>query len=211
MFRSRVRRKKENKHKSFLDYRNKNTEANWQNYRLCREQLVSLVNDKHEKYSLSFISILSENQEKWFFGSCSSNSRIMAKRSSFNEMITQDFQTAVDFIFVFSNLGEFFRSVKFEPNVPVKSEFPAFHFKHIIVKQCYYVNRALNVECFLRPSTVPAWAKIDNQSIIVTHLTFVIDACIDDKVFPSELNKVNVKTLFEKSDPLSSKNYGPFQ
>ena len=129
-----MRRKKENKHNSLLDYRNQNTEDNWQNYRLCHEQLVNLVNDKQEKHSLSLFSILSEIQEKRkfvtrFCGSCSCSSRITAKRSSFNnEMITQNIQIAIEFICVFSNLGEFFGSVKFEPNVPVKSEFPAFHF-----------------------------------------------------------------------------------
>ena len=64
-------------------------------------------------------------------------------------MITQDLKNAIDLINVFSNLGEFFGSVKSQINVPVKSEFPVFDFQHIKLKQCYLVIRAKNVENFL--------------------------------------------------------------
>ena len=52
-------------------------------------------------------------------------------------------------------------------------------------------------------------AIIDGQSIIVPHLTFVINTCLDENIFPIELKKANVTPLFKKNDPMDAKNYRP--
>ena len=77
------------------------------------------------------------------------------------------------------------------------------------MKQCYGLLRELNIRKPLCPSTVPAWAIIDDHSIIVTHLTFVNNAGKDENVFAPELKKANVKPLLQIDDPMEQKNYRP--
>ena len=106
-------------------------------------------------------------------------------------------------------MGEFFGAKK-PPNYNKSaSESAPFHFQHIKVKQCFDINQKINVRKPLGPCTVPAWAIIDGQSVIVPHLTFVINTCLDENVFPIELKKAHVTPLFKKDDPMDAKNYRP--
>ena len=77
------------------------------------------------------------------------------------------------------------------------------------MKQCFDIVRKINVRKPLGPCTVPAWAIIDGQSVIVPHLTFVINTCLDENIFPIELKKAHVTLLFKKDDPVDAKNYRP--
>ena len=76
------------------------------------------------------------------------------------------------------------------------------------MKQCFDIVRKINVRKPLGPCTVPAWAIIDGQSVIVPHLTFVINICLDENIFPIELKKAHVTLLFKKN-PIDAKNYRP--
>ena len=99
-------------------------------------------------------------------------------------MITQNRKKANHFNYVFSNLGKFFGSVSHQHYIPGKSEIPLTHYsQHITVKPCYDVLQELKIRKTLGPST----AIIDGQSIILTHFTFVINDCRDEKSF--HLNK----------------------
>ena len=106
--------------------------------------------------------------------------------------------------------SNFFGSVKCQHYNPGTSEVPPCHFQYVTVKQCYGLLRELNIRKPLCPSTVPAWAIIDGQSIIVTHLTFVNNAGIDENVFVSELKTANVKRLLQNDDPMEQKKLSPF-
>ena len=77
------------------------------------------------------------------------------------------------------------------------------------MKQCFDIVRIINVRKPLGPCTVPAWAIIDGQSVIVPHLTFVINTCLDENIFPIELKKAHVTPLFKKYDPMDAKSYRP--
>ena len=77
------------------------------------------------------------------------------------------------------------------------------------MKQCFDIVRKINVRKPLGPCTVPVWAIIDGQSVIFPHLTFVINACLDENIFPIELKRAHVTPLFQKDDPRNAKNYRP--
>ena len=124
-------------------------------------------------------------------------------------MITQDKKIANHLNYIFSNLGEFFGAKKLPNYNKSASESAPFHFQHITVKQCFDIVRKIIVRKPLGPCTVPAWAIIDGQSVIVPHLTFVINTCLDEKIFPIELKKAHVTPLFKKDDPMDAKNYWP--
>ena len=142
-------------------------------------------------------------------GTCSGNNRITVLRNSFSEMITQDKKIANHLNYICSNLGEFFGAKK-PPNYNKSaSESAPFHFQHIKVKQCFDIVQKINVRKPLEPCTVPAWAIIDGQSVIVPHLTFVINTCLDENYFPIELKKEHVTPLFKKDDPMDANNYRP--
>ena len=62
-FDSLFKEKLKSKQELLLAFRNQNIEDDWQNYRLCREQLVSLTKRKQEKHSLSVYSLLNTIQQ----------------------------------------------------------------------------------------------------------------------------------------------------
>ena len=202
------------KQNSLRSYRSQSTSDNWSKYQFLRNQMSKLIRSKQFDHSKNCFSLLSTIQQKWKYinqvrGTCSGNHRITVLRNSFSEMITQDKKIANHLNYIFSNLGEFFGAKK-PPNYNKSaSESASFHFQHITVKQCFDIVRKINVGKPLGPCTVPAWAIIDGQSVIVPHLTFVINTCLDENIFPIELKKANVTPLFKKDDPMDAKNYRP--
>ena len=77
------------------------------------------------------------------------------------------------------------------------SELPIFNFQHITLKQFYDITmRKVRIRKPLWLCTVAAWAVNDGESIIVPQLTFVIQACKDEDVFPTEMKKKQIKLHF---------------
>ena len=124
-------------------------------------------------------------------------------------MITQNKKNANHLNNIFSNLGEFFGAKKSPNYNKSASESAPFHFQHITMKQFFDIVRKINIRKPLGPCTVPAWAIIDGQLIVVPHLTFVINTCLDENIFPIELKKAHITLLFKKDDPMDAKNYRP--
>ena len=120
-------------------------------------------------------------------------------------MIMQDKKIANYLNYIFSNSGEIFGAKKHPNYNKSASESAPFRFQHITVKQCFDTVRKINFRKPLGPCTVPAWAIIDDQSVIVPHLTFVINTCLDENIFPIELKKAHVTPLFKKDDPMDAK------
>ena len=182
------------KQNSLKSYRSQSTSDSWSKYQFLRNQMSQLIRSKQLDHSKNCFSLLSTIQQKWKYinqlrGTCSGNNRITVLRNSFSEMITQDEKIANHLNYIFSNLGEFFGAKK-PPNFNKSaSESAPFHFQHITVKQCFDIIRKINVRKPLGPCTVPAWAIIDGQSVIVPHLTFVLNTCLDENIFPIELKK----------------------
>ena len=178
--------------------------------------MSQLIRSKQLDHSKKKISLLSTIQQKWKYinqvrGTCSGNNRITVLRISFSELITQDKKIANHLNYIFSNLGEFFGAKK-PPNYNKSaSECAPFHFQHITVKQCFDIVRKINVRKPLGPCTVPAWAIIDGQSVIVPHLTFVINTCLIENIFPIELKKAHVTPLFKKFTQWMQKIIGQYQ
>ena len=187
------------KQNSLRSYRSQSTSDNWSKYQFLRNQMSQLIRSKQPDHSKNCFSLLSTIQQKWKYinqvrGTCSGNNRITVLRNSFSEMITQDKKISNHLNYIFSNLGDFFGAKKL-PNYN-KSAFESapFHFQHITVKQCFDIVRKINVRKPLGPCTVPAWAIVDGQSVIVPHLTFVINTCLDENNFPIELKKAEKST-----------------
>ena len=113
-------------------------------------------------------------------------------------MITQDKKIANHLNYIFFKLRRIFGAKKPPKYNKSASESAPFHFRHITVKQCFDIVRKINVRKPLGPCTVPAWAIIDGQSVIVPHLTFFINTCLDENIFPFELKIAHVTPLFKK-------------
>ena len=174
--------------------------------------MSQLIRRKQLDYSKNCFSLLSTIQQKWKYinqvrGTCFGNNRNTYLRNSLKEMITQDKKIANQLNHIFSNLGEFFGAKKPPNYYKSASESAPFHFQHITVKQCFDIVQKINVRKPLGPCTVPA--IIDGQSVIFSHLTFVINTCLDENIFPIELKKAPVTPLFKKDDPMDAKNYRP--
>ena len=71
------------------------------------------------------------------------------------------------------------------------------------------IIRELNHRKPLGPCTVPAWAIKDGQEILIPHITFIINECIKNNIFPNQFKLANVTPLYKKDDPLDVTNYRP--
>ena len=71
------------------------------------------------------------------------------------------------------------------------------------------IIRELNPRKPLGPCTVPAWAIKDGQEILIPHITFIINECIKNNIFPNQFKLANVTPLYKKDDPLDVTNYRP--
>ena len=140
-----------------------------------------------------------QNPAKWRFinqipGSGSINCKISALRNSFFETTLQDFKVAIHLHYVFSKSKKIgFAKLQLLNSRSV--QLPDFDFQHTSVKQYYDILRELNMQKHLGSCTVRASAKVYGHSIIVPHLKFVINSCIGEDVFPTELKKANVTLL----------------
>ena len=105
-------------------------------------------------------------------------------------MIVDDKKIAEHFNLIFSNLGQYSGS-EYQSAPIYKAGDESFSFCPIIEKW-YDVLKKMNPYKPTGPCEVPAWA-IDGRYTLVLHLTFVLNECIKDCVFPAMLT-----TLFSK-------------
>ena len=135
------------KQKSLLVSRNENSKENWQKYRLCRDQLAQVVKDKQEKHSHLCVFFSQHNPAKneiyQIRGSGSINSRITALRSSFNEMITQDFKITKYFNAVFKIYGNVVALLSLGYLIQEFLNYQSVIFSTTL-KQCYDILREQN-------------------------------------------------------------------
>ena len=48
------------------------------------------------------------------------------------------------------------------------------------------------------PCKLFAWAIINGKQILTSHLTFVLNECINESVFPTLLKRATITPIFEK-------------
>ena len=71
--------------------------------------------------------------------------------------------------------------------------------------ECFDILKELEDNKPLRTGKVPSWAIIDDKSIIMSHL----NQCILNSIFPDDSKIAIVTPIFQKSDVLDPKKYGP--
>ena len=109
------------------------------------------------------------------------------------------------FNLIFSNLGQYFGNI----NDEVPSFLPddsSFSFSPITNKDCYDVINELKPT---GPCKMPAWAIIDGKQILTSHLTFILNECINESVFAMMLKIATITPIFKKEDILDPKSYRP--
>ena len=102
------------------------------------------------------------------------------------DLIVDDKKIAEHFNFIFSNLGQNFGR-EYENAHIYKAGDDSFSFCPITEIDCYDISKQINPHKPTGPCKVTAWEIIDCQQILVSHLTFVLNQCIKDCVFPSML------------------------
>ena len=123
-------------------------------------------------------------------------------------MIVDDKEMADHFNLIFSNLGQCFGNIIEE----VPSFLPgdsSFSFSPITVKDCYAIITELKPNKPTGPCKVPAWAIMDGKQILTSHLTFILNECINESVFPTMLKRATLNPIFKNDDVLDPKNYRP--
>ena len=182
-------------------------------YSTLRNQLSKILKEKQEKFAWNCFSSLSTVRERWSFinnvrGQNKKSVNLAALRNSFGEMIVDDKKMANHFNLIFSNLGQYFGTINQEiPSFPPGDS--SFDFSPITVKVCHDIIKEINPNKPTGPCKVPAWAIIDGKKILTSHLTFIVNECINEGVFPPMLKRATITPIFKKDDVLDPINYRP--
>ena len=146
-------------------------------------------------------SSLCTAKERWNFiinarGQNKKSVNLAAVRNSIGELIVDDKEMANHFNLTFSNLGQNFGNI----NDEVSSFLPgdsSVSFSPITVKDCYDIINELKPNKPTGPCKVPTWAIMDGKQILTSHLTFILNECINESVFPTMLKKAATTPIFK--------------
>ena len=132
-------------------------------------------------------------------------------KNSFGDIITD--QKIVNLLnYRFSKLGDYIGSKQkmFDGEIEtrVKSNV-TFKFQPIHLFTSKEFVKELNIYKLSGPSNIPAWSLEDSISVIAEPLCFLINACLNEGKFPSDLKQAHVCPIFKKSDTENPKNYRP--
>ena len=164
-----------------------------------------------QRFSWNCFISLKSSKDRWNFinnvRGQNQSVNIAAVKNSFGDLIVDDKKIAEHFNFI-SNLGQYFGR-EYESAPVFKAGDESFCFCPITEKDCYDILKQIIPHKPTGPCKVPAWAIIDGQKILVPHLTFVLNECIKDCVFPSMLKRAVITSIFKKDDILDPLNYRP--
>ena len=114
------------------------------------------------------------------------------------------------FNLIFSNLRQFFGNI----NDEVPSFLPgdsSFSFGPITVNDCYDIINELKPNKPTGPCKVPAKGYNGWKQVLTSHLTFILNECINESVFPTMLKRATITPIFKKVGILDPKNIVPFR
>ena len=121
-----------------------------------------------------------------------------------------DKKIAEHFTLIFSKLGQNLgREYEGAPLYKAGDESFSFYYP-ITGKNCYDFPQQKNRHKATRPCKVPTSAILDGQQFLVPHLTFVLNECIRDCVFPSMLKRAEITPIFKKDVILDQHIIAPF-
>ena len=126
---------------------------------------------------------------------------IAALKIFFGDLTVDDKKIAEHCNLIVSNLGQNFGR-EYESAPICKAGDELFSFCPITGKGCYDILKQINPHKPTGPCKVPPWAILDGQQILIPHLTFVLNECIRDSVFPSMLIRAVITPIFKKDDIL---------
>ena len=123
-------------------------------------------------------------------------------------MIVDDKEMADHFNLIFSNLGQYFGDINDKVPSFLRGD-SSFSFSPVTVKDCYDIINELKPNKPTGPCKVPAWAIIDGKQILTSHLSFILNECFNESVFPTILKRVTKTPIVKKDDILDPTNYRP--
>ena len=84
-----------------------------------------------------------------------------------------------------------------------------FNFKHVNVNDVCKIIKTLDVKKAMGYDNIPAKLLKLSSDVLGPVITPIINKCIDDCIFPSDLKYAEVSSIFKKSDKLNKENYRP--
>ena len=152
-------------------------------------------------------------KERWNFinnarGQNKKSVNLAEVRNSFSKIVVDVKEMADHFNLMFSILGHYFGNI----NDEVPSFLPgesSFSFSPITVKDRYDIINELKPNKPTGPCKVPAWAIRDGKQNLTSHLTFVLNECVNESVFPAMLKKATITPTFKTDDILDPNIYRP--
>ena len=152
-------------------------------------------------------------KDKWNFinearNTRRSNVQIHSLRNCFGDTVTDDLRMANLLNYRFSKLGDYSGVVKkfISSEHLINDE---FQFQPISIYECRKQIKSLNINKPLGPSNIPAWALKDASDVLAEPLTFLINAFLEEGLFPNHLKQAYVIPIFKKGDCEESCNYRP--
>ena len=204
----------ENRQTQFNLFRAKPSIDRWTAYKETKHRLSNLINTKQGTFSQDLASNLVTSKQRWNFinhirRSKPTSVEISCLKNSFGDLIVDGNAIANNLNLVFSNLGEYFGDKNVCPKINLKEGNGDFSFHPISEKQCFDIFREIDPKKPTGPCVLPPWVFIDTKDLIVPHLTFIFNECIQQSCFPTELKRAFVTPINKKGDALDPTNYTP--
>lgn len=201
------------KKKLLKEYKLLNTPASYNNYKQTRNKLNILLKKSYKDYNTQLFDSIRGEKKKWKFmnnirQSKAPGTEIKLLKNCFGDKITDNKKMSNYLNYMFSILGNYTGPCKSPPTAAQNSEHK-FSFRFITEGECLKELRQMNINKPSGPSSIPTWALKDADRSISKHLTYMINECIKNKVFPKSLKLANVIPLYKKKDETLAINYRP--
>ena len=194
---------------------NPNSNPNEVAYKTLKHDFIDNLSANEMEHKIKCFNGLTSEKDKWKFINEARNANktattISSLKNCFGDLVTDDLKIANLLNYRFSKLGNYLGDyTSYIPQLDGENKNNEFMFQPISLFECKKQIKNLNINKPIGPSKIPAWALKDAMNVIAEPLTFLINAFLEEGIFPNHLKQAYVIPIFKKGDCEEPNNYRP--
>lgn len=206
------------KNRALKSYLSVKTSELFDNYKRARNKLNNYMKYVSQKHNLDFFEERHSERKKWKLinslrNTCKNDTSIQLIANE-KGCFTSNKDIADELNNIFISLGDFSQSshqTNFDEYLNHKPEMSnkSFSFRFFTEKECWDAVKSLNKNKSSGVCPVTAWSLWDSSSILITHLSFLMNSMVYYNEFPLLLKQALVTPIHKDGDRSDGKNYRP--
>ena len=194
---------------------NPNSNPNEVAYKTLKHDFIDNLSANEMEHKIKCFNGLTSEKDKWKFINEARNANrtattISSLKNCFGDLVTDDLKIANLLNYRFSKLGNYLGDyTSYIPQLDGENKNNEFMFQPISLFECKKQIKNLNINKPIGPSKILAWALKDAMNVIAEPLTFLINAFLEEGIFPNYLKQAYVIPIFKKGDCEEPNNYRP--